>query len=118
MKNKIITSLVCTCLGLGISAVAQATPHNSWYNPSTTVQKCKGKTEGTPITYAANGVIWNGTCQTQFVPSKPSQLKGDEPELNSICSNDSAAKSVTIAGQTYKGKCAVAFAPPRPSMGS
>lgn len=111
MKNKIL--LLCTGLGLGIANMAHAAPP-AWYNPTTIVQKCKGKADGTPISYAAHGVLWNGTCQTQFVPAKAMTLQGDEPELNSICHSDPTANSVTINGQTYRGKCAVAFAPPRP----
>ncbi|WP_269913492.1 hypothetical protein [Acinetobacter sp. HY1485] len=114
MKNKVFA--LCVGLGLGLTGVAHAAPSEgpAWYSPTTIVQKCKGKTDGTPVSYAAHGVLWNGTCQTQFVPTKAMSLHGDEPELNSICKSDPTATSVTVNGQAYKGKCAVAFAPPRP----
>lgn len=116
MKNKFLTTMLCASLGLGMATIAQAHEHqDNNYNPHKFSQVCKGKTAGAPVSFAANGALWNGTCQTQFIPTKPTKaLKGNEPELSSVCSSEPSSKSVNIAGKTFIGKCALAFTPPTP----
>lgn len=116
MKNKFLTATLCASLGLGLATMAQAREHDeNNYNPQRFAQVCRGKTVGASASFAANGILWNGTCQAQFIPAKPSKaLKGDEPELSSVCSTDPSSKSVNIAGQNFTGKCALAFTPPSP----
>lgn len=119
MNNKLLSALFCTSLGLGMATISHANDKVAHtYNPQTNQQVCKGKTAGTAVSFAARGVIWNGTCETQFIPNKKAALHGDEPELFNTCSSDANAKSVTINGQTIKGKCALAFTPPRPAAQS
>lgn len=111
--------LLITGLGLGLTTLVQASPTApSWYNPAKITQVCQHKTQGTPISFAANGVLWNGTCETQFIPTKKTHLNGEDAELSSICASNPQVNTVTIKGQVYKGKCALAFAPPRPIQGS
>lgn len=110
MKIKIVfASLLCT---IGLSSYAQAKDNNS--QAQKYQQVCKGKTQGTDVSFAYKGVIWNGSCQTQFFPTQASAEKGDEKELNSICVSDPKATSIQIEGKTLKGKCALGFSPPQP----
>lgn len=117
MKIKIVfASLLCT---LGLSGYAQAKDSSSQaQNPQHSAQKyqqvCKGKSQGTDVSFAYKGVIWNGTCQPQFFPNRGSNITGDEKELNSICNSDPKATSIQIEGKTIKGKCALGFSPPQP----
>jgi hypothetical protein len=85
------------------------------YNPQTYQKVCKGKQAGDWVSFAYRGIIWNGSCQQQFFSSdKNAMIHGDEPELLRVCRQDPQAKMVTISGQSYKGKCMLAFSPPRP----
>lgn len=78
-------------------------------------QVCKGKKEGAAVSYIAHGIIWNGNCQTQFFPAKSNnKIRGDEPELTSICQSDPKQTNINITGLNIAGKCALGFTPPRP----
>lgn len=115
MNNKLLATLFCTGLGLGMATLSHANDKvATTYNPQTYQHVCKGKKAGTAVSFASRGIIWNGTCETQFIPNKGGKVEGDEPELFNTCSSDAHAKSVTINGQEIKGKCALAFTPPRP----
>lgn len=108
----LMTTLVCT---LGLSSMSFANDKvESTYNAKQYQKVCKGKSEGAEVSFAYRGIIWNGTCQTQFFPSNTKGLKGDEAELRTACQTDAAAKTATIAGQEHKGKCALGYAPPMP----
>ena len=86
----------------------------STYNAKQYQNVCKGKSEGADVSFPFKGIIWNGTCQTQFFPSNTSGIKGTEEQLNSSCKTDLEVKSVNIEGKEYKGKCALGYAPPMP----
>lgn len=108
----LLTAVICT---LGFSSISFANDKvQTVYNAKKYQQVCKGKSDGAQVSFAYRGIIWNGTCQPQFFPSSTKGLKGDEAELNSVCKSDAAAKTASIAGQEYKGHCALGFTPPMP----
>lgn len=113
MNTKVLfTAMICS---IGISSFSFANDKvESTYNAKQYQQVCKGKTEGAEVSFPYKGIIWNGTCQTQFFPTKTTGLKGDEAELRSACSSVAATKTANIAGQNYTGKCALGYAPPMP----
>lgn len=113
MKNKILLGAFLCSMGLNTVAFANDKVEST-YNAKQYQQVCKGKSEGAEVSFAYRGIIWNGTCQPQFFPNSTKGLKGDEAELRTACSADSAIKTATIAGQEYKGKCALGYAPPMP----
>ena len=113
MNNKLLLSVVLCTIGFSSFSFANDKVEST-YNAKQYQQVCKGKSEGAEASFAYRGIIWNGTCQPQFFPSKTTGLKGDEAELNSTCRSDAAAKSVNIGGKEYKGKCALGYAPPTP----
>ena len=115
MKNSILLSTIFSTLCL-FSFNTQANDKvEHVYDAQKYQQVCKGKKEGDAVSFAFRGIIWNGSCQPQFLPAgKTANLKGDEKELNSICRSDTTAKSVNIEGKEYKGKCGLGFVPPTP----
>lgn len=113
MNTKVLLTAFVCCIGLSSFSFANDKVEST-YNAKQYQQVCKGKTEGAEVSFAYRGIIWNGSCQSQFFPTKTATLKGDEAELNSICRTDSTAKSVNISGKEYPGKCALGYAPPMP----
>lgn len=113
MKNKILLSAFLCSMGLSTVGFANDKVEST-YNAKQYQQVCKGKSEGAEVSFAYRGIIWNGTCQTQFFPTITKGFKGDEAELRSVCASDAAAKTASIGGQEYKGKCALGYAPPMP----
>ena len=104
MNNKLLAALFCAGIGLGMTTVSHANDKvASIYNPQTYQKVCKGKSAGTPVSFAARGIMWNGTCETQFIPAKKGSVQGDEPELFSTCASDDKAKTATLDGQEVKG---------------
>lgn len=115
MNKKIFATALCLGLSFGCASLAQANDKvEKIYNSKMIQQVCKGKHMGDAVSFAARGILWNGTCQTQFIPMHPKMIKGNENELYDTCQNDPHAKMATINGQEMKGKCALAFTPPRP----
>lgn len=115
MKNHILLSALMSCLFIAPFAAQANDKVGTFYNPQLFQQVCKGKTEGTPVSFPYRGIIWNGTCQTQFFPSaKTTGLKGDEKELSNICQTHPEQKSINIEGKDFKGKCALGYAAPAP----
>ena len=103
------------CIGMAMTTTGFANDKvESTYNAKQYQNVCKGKSEGTDVSFPFKGIIWNGTCQTQFFPSNASGIKGAEEQLNSSCKTDPEVKSVNIEGKEYKGKCALGYAPPMP----
>ncbi len=114
MKTKILlSSILC---GLCVSSFANANDKvDRVYNPQKYQQVCKGKSQGTWVSFAYRGIIWNGTCEPRFFPtSNPSSLIGDEPELYNACTTASGTATATINGKQMSGKCALGFTPPHP----
>ncbi|MCG2607414.1 hypothetical protein LZZ98_02395 [Acinetobacter sp. SM34] len=116
-KNIFLSSMLCGLCFASFAASVNAKSDTD-YNAQKYQQVCKGKSQGTPVTFAYRAVIWNGTCETQFFPSsKNASIRGDEPELYSTCSNgDNKATTANINGSEMKGKCALGYMPPRPSQ--
>lgn len=113
MKVKILSQVIFCCLCL--SSVAHANDKvNSTYQPALYLKVCKGKTQGDAVSFPYKGIIWNGTCEQTFFPSKTKGITGDEPELVTACAADSSIQSITINGTELKGKCALGFSPPAP----
>ena len=83
------------------------------YNVQKYMQVCKGKSQGTPVSFAYRGIIWNGTCEPQFFSTNKA-VKGNESELMTACQTDMMTKSIMINGMEVKGKCALGFTPPYP----
>lgn len=113
MKN-----ILCICLYSGAlfcSATSFANDKvESHYDSKQFQSVCKNKTQGAEISFAYKGIIWNGTCETQFFPNNGVEIKDNEVQLNSVCRNDPEAKSINIEGVTYTGKCALGYAAPTP----
>ncbi|PWB17020.1 hypothetical protein DCO44_01545 [Acinetobacter sp. AM] len=111
-KNILLSTLLC-----GLCLTPFATQANdkveTTYNAQKYMQVCKGKTQGAPVSFAYRGIIWNGTCEPQFFSTNKA-VTGNESELMTACQTDMAAKSVMIAGQEVKGKCALGFTAPYP----
>ncbi|EZQ06722.1 MULTISPECIES: hypothetical protein [unclassified Acinetobacter] len=115
MKVQLFTMSMLCCLGLSVSSMSIANDKvDNAYNAKQFQSVCKGKSEGDAVSFPYKGIIWNGTCQTQFFPTQSKDLKGNEEQLNSACKSDAASVSVNIEGQEYKGKCALGYAPPMP----
>lgn len=115
MKTKFMLSAVLSCLVLAPLSLHANDKVSNAYNPQKYQQVCKGKSKGDAVSYAARGIIWNGTCQTQFIPSgNYKNIKGNEAELTSICKSDMKSKAINIEGKEYLGKCALAFTAPTP----
>jgi hypothetical protein len=117
-KNFLLSSILCS-LCLTPFAASANDKVEKVYNAQKYQQVCKGKTQGAQVSFAYRGVIWNGTCEPQFFPSaKNASVNGDEAELTTACSGDMNAKMAMVNGTEIKGKCALGFVPPRPSMQS
>lgn len=113
-KNTILSSFFCG-LCLASFTVSANDKVETTYNAQKYQQVCKGKSQGSHVSFAYRGIIWNGTCEPQFFAStKNASIKGDEAELNSVCTSDNGTKSINIEGKEIKGKCALGFTPPRP----
>lgn len=50
----------------------------------------------------------------QFISMHSNMIQGNENELLDTCQQDPHRKMATINGHEMKGKCALAFTPPRP----
>ena len=113
-KNIFLSTMLCGLYLASFSAFANDKVQST-YNAQKYHQVCKGKMQGAPVSFAYRGIIWNGTCETQFLPSSSKvMLKGDEAELNSICQSNPQATSINIEGKEIKGKCALGFKAPHP----
>lgn len=113
-KNVLLATL---CLGLSFAAAPTFANNKvqSTYDANRYMQVCKGKKQGAAVSFAYRGIIWNGTCQPQFFPSSHNAtIKGDEPELTSICKNNPGQNVINIEGKEIRGKCTLGFAPPAP----
>ncbi|OTG85274.1 hypothetical protein B9T31_12410 [Acinetobacter sp. ANC 4558] len=116
MKTNFLLSAVLSCFFFAPLTVQANDKVDSTYNPQKYQQVCKGKKQGDAVSFAARGIIWNGTCQTQFIPSgNYKNIKGTEAELSSICKSDLNAKSINIEGKQYAGKCTLAYTAPAPA---
>lgn len=103
---------------MALSGVAQAAPTTSGetfqYNASKLQQVCRGKTAGAPAVLIMNGVIFNGTCEVQYLPNSKQRAANsafDPAEVAQICEGQSvnSATKATIDGKEVPGKCALAF---------
>lgn len=78
-------------------------------------QVCKGKTMGAEVSFAHKGVIWNGTCESTFMPTdKSTPMAGNEANIYSVCASDKDATTMTVNGNEVKGKCVLMYTPPMP----
>lgn len=113
MKNKIVISAFLGVLGLAVLTPAYAVDNNI-YNAQKFQQVCKGKSAGSTVSFSYQGVTWNGSCQTQFFPSKKNVKINNQTALIEACASDRAIKSIDIDGQAEAGRCALGFSPPAP----
>lgn len=113
MKNGLYAAVLMCGLGVAGSAIANDKV-DTFYDAKQFERVCKGKAQGDMVSFAYKGIIWNGSCQPQFIPTQSKNIKGDETQLNSICRSDPTTTSINIEGQQYKGKCTLAFTPPEP----
>ena len=117
MYKKILLPAVLCSLCFGTFATAQANDKvQRIYDSKRYEQVCKGKRAGQWVSFAHRGIIWNGSCQTQFLPSNSMAVMGNEPELYTACANG-YTNSAMINGRSLAGKCALAFTPPMPRPG-
>ncbi|MHA3081989.1 hypothetical protein ACX1NX_02140 [Acinetobacter sp. ANC 5383] len=117
MNKNVFATAVCLGLSLGYMSLAQANDKvEKIYNTQTIQHVCKGKHAGDAVSFAARGILWNGTCETQFIPMHSKMIQGNENELYDACQSDPHTKMATINGHEVKGKCALAFTPPRPKQ--
>ena len=78
MNKKILfSSILC---GLFFSPFVSANDKvEKVYDSQRYQQVCKGKSQGTAVSSAYRGIIWNGTCEPQFFPSsKNANIHGDD----------------------------------------
>lgn len=113
--KKLIFSAICFGL-MSTAPMLQANDKVSQVYDAHRYQKaCQNKTQGTPVSFAYRGIIWNGTCQPQFMPTdKNVRLHGNETQIYRACSSTSGMTSVQIDGQNVRGKCVLGFTPPQP----
>ena len=80
------------------------------YNASKLQHACKGKTQGSPVSIAMNRVIFNGTCEVQYMPDSRAR-NFDLSQTEQVCSGQAmnSKVSATIDGKDMAGKCALAF---------
>lgn len=100
-------------------SMANAAPTTSGetfqYNPAKLQQVCRGKSAGAPAVLIMNGVIFNGTCEVQYLPNTRSKsMSMDDSMANSAadaCAGKSAnsSTSVTVDGREMAGKCVLAY---------
>lgn len=113
MNTKIAFGILLCSFGL--TSMAQANDKvDQVYNPQKYQQVCKGKKLGDPVSFSYKGILWNGSCQPRFFPSKSTAVKGDEKELTSICASYPDSTEINIEGSEFKGKCALGFTAPQP----
>lgn len=111
MKKSILLAALCSTMAFAALPTQANDKVQTTYNAAKYQQVCKGKTQGADVSFAAHGIIWNGTCQVQFFPSaKTTSLSGTESELSSICTTNPDSTTINIKGVDYKGKCALGYA--------
>lgn len=114
MKIQILSAL---CFGLlGIISTTQANDKVSQiYDAQRYHKACQNQSQGAHVTFAHRGIIWNGTCQPQFMPTdKNIRLHGNEAPIYSACSSTTGTTTIQIDGKTVAGKCVLGFTPPQP----
>ena len=96
MNNILLSSILCGLCLTSFSSTANDKVETV-YNSAKFQQICKEKTQGAQVSFAYRGIIWNGICEPQFFSSSCKlNIKGNEAELNSICSNSVNTKSANI----------------------
>lgn len=107
--------MLCTSAFL-FSVPVQAKPTTSGetytYNASHFQQVCKGKSEGSPVSMALNGVIFNGTCQLMLVPANKRIASNiEDAVLTQACVGKKTNESIstTLNDQEIKGRCNLSF---------
>ena len=113
MNKNILFSAVLCGLCFALIATQANDKVETTYNAQKYMQLCKGKSQGTWVSFAYRGIIWNGTCEPQFFSTNKA-VKGNESELMTACQTDMTTKSVMINGMEVKGKCALGFTAPYP----
>lgn len=115
VSGSVCCSLLLCCAALfSLPAQAKPTTSGETYTPNARAfqQVCHGKAEGTPVSLALNGVIFNGTCQVMLVPGNPKATAGvEDSALAQACVGKKAGESIAapLNGQDVKGKCALSF---------
>lgn len=97
-----------------LTGVSNAAPVKSGetfqYNAAKLQSACKGKSQGSPVSMAMNGVIFNGTCEVQYMPNAR-MTSFDPAETAQACSGQQANAMVkaTVDGKEMAGKCVLAY---------
>lgn len=112
-KNILLSAVLCGFCLAPFATVQANDKVETTYNAQKYMQLCKGKSQGTWVSFAYRGIIWNGTCEPQFFSTNKA-VKGNESELMTACQTDMTTKSVMINGMEVKGKCALGFTAPYP----
>lgn len=107
------TVLLCSTALFSFSVQAKPGPTGETYTASakTFQQACRGKSAGSPVSLALNGVIFNGSCQVILVPNNASAARTVEDSLLTQACTGKPNQSVTatLNGQEVKGKCVLSF---------
>lgn len=113
MKTGIYLSAVLLA-SAALSGVANAAPTKSGetfqYNATKLQNACKGKSQGSPVSMAMNGVIFNGTCEVQYMPNAR-MANFDSTGTEQACNGQqhNAKVSATVDGTEMAGKCVLAY---------
>ena len=114
--------MLCTSAFL-FSMSAQAKPTTSGetytYNASHFQQACKEKSEGSTVSMALNGVIFNGTCQLMLVPTNKRIASNiEDAALTQACVGKKTNESIstTLNDQEIKGRCNLSFHSIEPTL--
>lgn len=115
MKNIpfLCTALFCSASLFSFPVQAKPVSSGETYTASakTFQQACRGKSEGTPVSLALNGVIFNGSCQVMLVPGNANTARTvEDAALTQACAGKAHENvTATLNGQEVKGKCVLSF---------
>lgn len=110
--KKIIAALFSS---LAFCSIAMAQSNSPQANDVKKYQAvCKGQSAGSPVSFAHKGVLWNGSCESQFFPTSKQAVTIDDAQRIAICAENPDAKSAQVNDQELKGKCVMAYLAPQP----
>ena len=113
MKTSMYLSAVLLT-SAAMTSISYAAPAKSGeafqYNVSKLQNACKGKSQGSQVAIAMNGVIFNGTCEVQYMPNARG-TSFDLSQTEQACSGQqhNAMVNANIDGKEMAGKCLLAF---------
>jgi hypothetical protein len=115
MKKHILSSITLACLFLTPLHLQANNAVDNFYTPDLYQKACNGKSVGAETNFRYKGVLWNGTCETQFFPTQKTEIfERFAKELNSVCKINPASKAINLKGIDFKGKCGLGYMAPAP----